>query len=205
MKSPRITTPFGVMADSLFETKSQSIYTSMLDNPNFLTPMPDLPAILEASNNYSLALTAAQTRDRDAVAVKNDARGILTGLLVQLSNYVMTAANGDRTKLISSGFDLGSEGGVTNLEKPATIELADGKNAGQLVVKVQAVKGAKSYGAQYTPDPLTPDSVWTQVITTTCKYTFTGLISGKKYWCRMAAVGPYGQIVYSDAVCRVAQ
>jgi hypothetical protein len=205
MKFPRINTSFTAVSDSNFETKGQSIYTSMLDNPNFLTPVPSLAAVLEAQNNYSLALTAAQKRDRDAVAVKNEARNVLEALLAQLANYVNATANGDKTKLVSSGFDLAADGGITNLGKPASIDLTDGKNAGELVVKIPVVKGAKSYGAQYTPDPLTAESVWTQTITTASKYTFTDLISGKKYWCRMAAVGPYEQIVYSDAVCRVAQ
>lgn len=205
MKTPRITTPFAAMSDSNFETKAQSIYASMLNNANFTTPTPALPAVLDAMNNYSDSLTASQKRGRDAVAVKNEARDSLTALLVQLASYVTNVANGDRTLLISSGFDLAAEGGITNLEKPASIELTDGVNAGELIVKVPAVKGAKSYGPQYTQDPLTAASQWTQVATTTSRYTFKNLVSQKKYWCRVAAVGPYGQVVYSDAICRVVQ
>jgi hypothetical protein len=205
MKIPKITMPFSGMSDSNFETKAQSIYARMLGNAYFANPTPTLAALLEAINAYSAALTLAQTREKNAVALKNDARAAVTALLIQLASFVMTAANGDKTKLISSGYDLASEGGVTNLEKPTSIELMDGKNAGELVVKIPSVKGAKSYGPQYTSDPLTADNQWVQVITTTSKYTFNGLGSGKKYWCRVAAVGPYGQVVYSDAISRVVQ
>jgi hypothetical protein len=70
---------------------------------------------------------------------------------------------------------------------------------------VPAVKGAKGYTPQFTSDPLTASSEWTQVMTTTSKYTFTNLNSAKKYWVRVAAVGPYNQVVYSDAISRVVQ
>ncbi|MGH2566064.1 MAG: hypothetical protein ACRDE5_16215, partial [Ginsengibacter sp.] len=80
-----------------------------------------------------------------------------------------------------------------------------GINAGELVVKVPAVKGASGYVPQFTADPLTVDSTWTQEVTTTSKYTFKNLTSAKKYWCRVAAVGPYNQLVYSDAISRVVQ
>jgi hypothetical protein len=133
------------------------------------------------------------------------ARETLGSLLLQLSNSVMTTANGDKAMLISSNFDLAKEGSNTPIDKPASIELMDGKNAGELVVKVPAVKGAKGYTPQFTSDPLTASSEWTQVMTTTSKYTFTNLNSAKKYWVRVAAVGPYNQVVYSDAISRVVQ
>jgi hypothetical protein len=205
MKITKITTPFEAMSDSDFETKAQSIYDFMLNNSNFPAPTPDLPSVLAAIQSYTAALTAAQNKNKNAVAVKNETRQLLTGVLIQLASSVTTTANGDRTMLISSGFDLAKEGGTVTLDKPAGIELTDGVNAGELVVKVPAVKGAKGYGPQYTPDPLTADSEWTQVMTTTSKYTFKDLTSSKKYWCRVAAIGPYNQVVYSDAISRVVQ
>ena len=205
MKMNRLKTGFDPLSDSDFETKAQSIYASMLNNGNFPTPTPDVPALMVNIEAYSQALTAAQNKDKNAIAIKNQVRDLLTAALIQLANSVMTTANGDKTMLISSSFDLAKAGETTPLEKPASVTLTDGINAGQLAIKVPAVKGANSYGPQYTADPLTTDSQWTQFMTTTSKYTFTNLTSAKKYWCRMAVIGPYNQVVYSDAVCRVVQ
>ena len=201
----RIVTPFRSMTDSLFETKATSINASMDGNPNFPNPVPALLDIQELIGAYGTALTAALTRDRNAAAAKNDARKALTDALIQLASSVTTTANGDRTMLISSGFDLGKVGEKTPLAKPGAITLTDGINAGELVLKVPAVKGAKGYAPQYTEDPLTAASEWTQFMTTTCKYTFKNLISSKKYWCRIAAIGAYNQVTLSDAICRVVQ
>jgi hypothetical protein len=205
MKMNRLKTGFESFSDSNFETKGTNIYDSMLSNSYFPSPIPDLSVVQEALQVYSAAVPAAQGRDRDAVAVKNQARETLTVLLIQLANYVMTVANGNKTMLISSGFDLAGEGEPTPIVKPAGITLADGPNAGELVVKVTAVKGARSYLAGCTPDPLTDNSEWTEFVTTTSKYTFKNLPNAVKYWCRVAAVGSHDQVVYSDAVCRVVQ
>ena len=205
MKKPRLNTGFDALSDPNFQTSAESIYASMFENKNFLTPTPALTVVDEAIQAYSTAFIAAQKKDKDAVAVKNQQRDNLTDLLIQLANSVMTTANGDKTMLISSGFQLAKEGETTPIVKPASISLTDGLNAGELTVKVPRVKGSTSYAAQYTPDPLTAESVWTSVMTSSSKCTLTNLDSGKKFWARMAVIGPYNQLVYSDAVCRVVQ
>ncbi len=205
MKIFRLKTGFDSLSDPDFETKASSIYASMLGNTHFPTPTPDLPSIDAAIQDFSTAFIAAQKKDKDAVAVKNQLRDTLIGILIQLANSVMTTANGDKTMLISSGFDLAKEGESTPIVKPASISLTDGLNAGELVVKVPRIKGSIGYGPQYTTDPLTATSQWTTFMTSTSKYTFSNLQPAKKYWCRVAVVGPYNQHVYSDAVSRIAQ
>jgi hypothetical protein len=206
MKIPRIKTPFEGMPDPAFETKSATIHSSMLANVvTYPSPVPALPQIQGELQDFSSLLLAAASKDKNAVNAKNDARKVLTLSLIQLSNYVSTTANGDRTKLALSGFDLAKPGEVVIIRKPEIIIVTDGPNAGELVVKVSRVKGAKAYGPQYTFDPLTDDSVWTKFMSSTSKYTFRNLPSGKKIWCRVCVMGGYGQQVYSDAVWRVVQ
>jgi hypothetical protein len=205
MKRAKIKTPFESMSDADFETKAGSIYDSMLKSSYFPAPTPELPVILADLQAYSASLIAAKTKDKNAVAAKTDARDELTLSLIQLANSVSTIANGDRTKLITSGFDLAKPGESIPLKKPDIISLTDGVNAGELNVKVPSVKGAKAYGPQYTSDPLTSESEWTQFMCSTSKYTFKNLPSAQKIWCRMCVMGAYGQVVYSDAVCRVVQ
>lgn len=205
MKRWKIATRFDGQSDPDFKDKADEIYASMLGNANFPTPIPELTVIDTLIKAFNEASTAAKDRSRNAVVLKNNIRQDLTNALVQLSSSVTTTANGDKAMLISSGFDLARPGESTPIEKPKSIMLTDGRNSGELVVKIPTVKGAKSYGAQYTTDPLTASSEWTQLMTTTTKYTFKNLVAAQKYWCRMAAIGPFGQVVYSDAVCRVVQ
>ena len=205
MKRSKIVTPFEGQSDPDFKAKADAIYKSMLGNVNFPTPVPELTLIDGMINAFGEAMATAKDRDRNSVARKNDIRQDLTYALIQLASSVTTVANGDKTLLISSGFELAKPGETIPFERPKGILLTDGKNSGELVVKIPTVKGAKSYGAQYTTDPLTASSEWTQEMTTTSKFTFKNLVAAQKYWCRMAAIGPYGQVVYSDAVCRVVQ
>jgi hypothetical protein len=206
MKIPRIKTPFEGLPDPVFETKAGTIHDSMAEHADvYPNPVPSMAQILQELQAYSASLIAAQSKSKNAVAAKVDARRTLTLSLIQLSNYVSTTANGDRTKLIQSGFDLAKPGESIVIKKPEIITLSDGKNAGEIVVKVPAVKGAKAYCAQYTPDPLTAESEWIQFMTSSSKYTFKNLPTATKIWCRMCVIGPNGQQVYSDAVCRVVQ
>jgi hypothetical protein len=205
MRRPRLTTGFESLSDSDFETKASSISARMDGNPYFTTPIPSLTVIETLLQEYSDALIPAQTREKNAVAVKNEKRGNLTAALIQLASYVMTIANGDRVQLVSAGFDLAKPGESTSLVKPKSISVTDTGIPGELSVKVPAVKGATAYVVHYTPDPLTENSVWLQVASTTSKCVIKNLVSEKRYWCKMAAIGPYGQVVFSDAVSRVVQ
>jgi hypothetical protein len=205
MKKNKVTTNYDYLNDSAFETLGQTVNLSMPDNPNFPTPVPDLATINNLVVGYSAALAAAKTRDINAVAAKDDARDALSDALGQLANYVMTIANGDKTKLTSSGLELAKEGTFVPLVKPPYIILTDGVNAGELKVRVPRVPGSGGYVPQYTPDPLTEGSVWTQIPTTTSKYTFRNLASGQKLWVRVAVIGPFNQTVVSDAISRIVQ
>jgi len=169
MKRWKIATRFDGQSDPDFNAKADEIYASMLGNENFPTPIPELTVINGLITALGEAMAAAKDRDRNAVVLKNNIRQDLTNALVQLSSSVTTTANGDKTKLISSGYDLAKPGESIPIKKPKSIILTDGRNSGELVVKIPRVKGAKSYGAQYTTDPLTAASEWRKLMTTTTK------------------------------------
>lgn len=202
----KIVTGFSSLTDAGFLNKAQAINSSMTGNANFPDASPSLAEITTAIQAYSTALTAAvQSRSRNDVAVKNEKRNDLNDLLTSLAGYVNFVADGDKTMLVSSGYDLAKEGDSTPLQKPDNIQVADGINPGELVVSVTAVKGARSYVHQYTQDPVTAESDWTHTTSTSSKYIFKNLDSAKRYWCRVAAVGAYEQVVISDPASRVVQ
>lgn len=205
MKFDRVNSGFNGLSDKVFATKANSIVTAMPGNSNFPQTVPAIADVAVSLTQYTDALATAQLREKTAVAIKDQARLDLTMMLVQLASSVNNIANGDRAMLVSSGFDLSRQPDPSPLVKPVTVILTDGPNAGELVLKVPGVKGARGYIHEYTPEPLTQDSEWTKVITTMSKCTFKNLVSAQRYWCRVAAIGPNDQVVFSDAVSRVVQ
>lgn len=115
-------------------------------------------------------------------------------------------SGGDRALAVSSGFSIAkSPSPAPAITKAENQKLTDGLNAGELMLTFKKVQGARSYMYQSCPDPFTPESTWSNNMGTLRKFKFSGLQSGKRYWCRVAAVASGGQTVYSDPLSRIVQ
>jgi len=125
-------------------------------------------------------------------------------LLSELAEYVTLKANGDPTILVSSGFELNKERGEKAMLAIKELKVTIDRN-GEAVTQVKRVAGAKAYIHQYTLDPITGDSVWTNKCTTSNSYIFTGLTSKEKYWFQVIAIGLNGQEEVSPLQSRVIQ
>ena len=200
----KIVTNFRRHSDPKLYLKSTVIYNSMNLNPSFPTPEPDMPSLNTAITDFSQALVSAQSRDSNAVLVKNQKRASLIMLMESLAQYVTFTAKNDVVALGSTGFDLAKAPEPVTISAPQNVTLADGLNAGELVIKGDAVKGAK-YLAQITSAPLTAESLWVSYPSTSRTYTFNGLEKSRNYVCRLGAVGSRNQLVFSEPVSRVSQ
>ncbi len=194
---------FRGMSDAALETKASTIAVSMKGNAYFPTPVPSLTDVQNALDDFSDSLVTAQGGKRADIAVKNQNRAALIALLRQLAAYVNFIANGDRAILLTSGFDITSEGGVSAITKPENLQVVNGDNPGELIVSVDSVPAAKAYMFEYSTDSTLAETSWQKMPFTQSSFTFTGLDSGKKYFCRVAAVGTRGQMVYSDIISRI--
>ena len=203
---PAITTGFDGLSGPAFASLSGGILGAMTGNPYFPDPDPPMPVIAELLGNYIESANVAQNRDRDAVETKSVNRNLLTASLKTLGKYVTLTANGDRQKLVSSGYPMNRRGEpVPPLGKPENIQATDGINPGSVYISVNAVKRAKSYLYQYTLDPVTETSVWETASGTARSFTFTNLKRNTRFAFRIAAVGSRNQTVYSDIITRVVQ
>ncbi|WP_133054667.1 hypothetical protein [Niastella populi] len=126
-------------------------------------------------------------------------------ILDDLADYVTTTSNGDKTMLLSSGFDITGDKDLTQALPPIGKVVVVSDQSGQATTRVNRVAGARSYVHQYTTDPLSPDNVWISETTTEREHTFTNLRSVARYWFRVLAVGKGKQVVYSPPVARVIQ
>ena len=79
----------------------------------------------------------------------------------------------------------------------------NGSNPGELVGKVKREKGVITYLYQYATDAMLAQDNWQSVPCSKSSCIITDLQPGTKYNCRVAAIGPREQIMYSDTVARI--
>jgi hypothetical protein len=203
MKQTKILTNFLRLTDSKFQTKSEAIQVAMTGNANFPSPVPTIADLTTAINLYSVALSAAESKDKTKIAIKNDMRTSLETALVNLAASVTATAAGSRSMLVSSGFDVSSDvknprvlGGVENFQVLA------GASPGEVISSVNSVLNGNGYIYQYTPDPLAADSNWVSLYSSSCSAAITGLQALKKYWFRIIITGSRNQSVQTDAISK---
>lgn len=206
MKEPKIVASFAKASDSNLSSIVQFIISSMTGNPNFTMPVPTLASLTAAKTAYDLAFSAAQTKDINKIAVKNDKKELLILHLRQLANYVELISNGNRTIMLSSGFELTKEGTDSVLLGDIhNFVISDGRNPGQIVSKCDGVENVASYLHSCTLDPITQNSVWMEEASTSSSFTYKDLDSGKRYWFKIKAVGRKNQLNVSNTLSRVVQ
>ena len=195
---------FSKLSDGNLESKTHSIISNMTGNANFPTPVPTLNELEAAADNYSSALVKALTGNRTDVADKNAKRAALLDLLRSWGLYVNLTANGDASMILSSGFDISKDPQPVVLTRPENVRVDYGTAPGSLLLSVKAVKGAYAYFHEYTTDATMAPNSWVSTSGTTSKLEFTNLQPGTTYYCRVGVIGTNNQVLYSDAVSRMA-
>lgn len=183
----------------------QGAITGLTGNANFATPMPTLPTVTTALTAYTVALADAVNGGKELTAIKNAKRAELVSLMRQLASYVTVTANGDMTKLLSSGFPYQkpSRTRVGTLPAPEAPVLKLGGKSGQLGANVAPVYGAGSYNWRLALAS-SPNTFVQSVQTTGGRHTFDGLTPGQIYNVEVNAVGAAGPSDWSDVSCLMA-
>lgn len=202
----RILFAFRRYADGVMLVFSKSVLQNLTSNPFYAAPNPTLAVVQAAINNYDAALSAAKEGGKGNIAAKNARKQELVDLFVDLALDLMKT-NNTLEALATTGFPLSKDRQpMPPLGVPVIVRIENGESLGQLVVEVQALPGVRTLMYEWTPDPITPDSVWQSQNNTSIKGIISGLVSGKKYWCRVSAFGTGDQVEMSDpALSRVVQ
>jgi hypothetical protein len=200
MFTPKALIDFSKNADSNLDVDCKNIYQKMNGNINYPNPIPSMDVIGKLVSNYSDALVAAKSRDKLLVAEKKQSRIDLEAGMGQLGNYVNTVSKGNLPMLASTGFPISKPPVPRIIFAPIIASIEQGINPGVLIVKISSVLTANSYQYFIAPDPLTKDTKWDSVSSGRTQHTFENLEQGKKYWFKVAAIGSYLQIAYSDEV-----
>lgn len=206
MKKDRLITNYGRYNDVELDFKAKHIVGSLANNENFPTTVPSLADFTSLSDNYTTALNKAKTGDRAQIAQKNMLRKSLLSSMQELAVNVESQAFNDRSRLITSGFDLSSNsGGTAHLSAPKNFRVLDGLNKGEIRLTCNGATNALSFVHEYTEDELTEEALWKSETSSSRNHTFRSLVSGKRIYVRTRAIGTKGQEITSDTLSRIVQ
>lgn len=191
--------------ESELTTTVQRVTDNLDNNPAFTDPPAELAELKKVQPEFQVARANAKGRDKQMVSIKNDKKAIVLNLLQILADYVTVTAKGDRTLILSSGFDATSESSSSNV--PPAIEMLEVElgQAGVATTRIRNMTGAKAYVHQYTTTSPGIHTEWVGEGSSLSTHTFEGLSSDKRYWFRVVAIGSNGQKGFSPIVTRVIQ
>jgi hypothetical protein len=178
------------------------VYSKMIENENFPEPGMLIIELGEITKQFENAMSEAAFGDRVKIAIRNDVRALLIKKLKKVGEFVQNEANGAETLLFSSGFPIIKPLEEIYLRSPGDFKIMPGPKPGEIIMKVRAVKGARSYQYEWTPAPAGPDSKWETITDTRCKKVISGLPLGVNYCFRMAVVGARSRVVYTEVLSR---
>jgi hypothetical protein len=185
---------------------SVRIIDEMTDNPDFPDPPAELAELKKEALEFQVAHANALSGDKKKVSIKNDKKAILLAILQVLADYVTVKSKGDRTLILSGGFDVAGENNAyKNL--PPSIEKLEVElgQAGVVTIIARNVTNAKGYAHQYTKEQPDVHTEWMGTASSHASHTFEGLTSGQQYWFRVIAIGLKRQRAYSPIVSRFIQ
>jgi hypothetical protein len=177
---------------------ADAIVLAMTDNAAFPAPTPPLAEVTAALAELHVAEVATRTRTRGTVALRNEKRAVLIGLLVRLKAYVQGVAEADpeRAPALIESAGLHVKPSVAPAKRP--FEAKPGAVTGSVRLVVRSAGDRASYqwawstdgGATWHPAPATLQS----------RTVLTGLPSGATCSCRYRPVTKGGEGDWSEPV-----
>ena len=177
--------------------------TAVTGNPNFPTPTPKLTALTAAGDSLETLFNdaqAARLASKTKTGLQDDQNAAVDLLIAQLASYVDAASSGDATKIESAGFEVrATPSPIGTLPAPTDLQVLPSEHAGSADVSWKGVFGARAYSIERAADA--PVLEYSVIGNSTKKQTpLNSMVSGKKYWFRVAAIGAAGQSAWSDPV-----
>jgi hypothetical protein len=204
---PKLIISFDRLGDAAFDVKASLIYNSLKDNKSFPQPwlayVPQLADLNAAVDNYHILFEAALSRDRVKIASRESARRILTKLLKQLAPYLELIANGDVSKLQTTGYslrrDIVRSLNLDPLMAPANFHFERGELSGSMVAWADSLPGAGSYHLMTcTGDPNIELNWENRGGFRRCsKIIVPGFTPGTVYYARLCGIGTKGPGVWA--------
>lgn len=178
----------------------RNVVGKMTGNPNFTTPKVPLVDLTATADALEDAIKAATAGSREAKSKRNDVVRQAKAQLSAQADYVRSECAGDRTKLLSSGFELAKQRepiGIPGI--PAHLVARMTGRTGESDLRWASVHGARGYQVWMTDKDPETGSAWTAIgYTTRVRHLVTDLESYKAYWFCISAIGAAGESAQSD-------
>jgi hypothetical protein len=190
------------LGDNDLVSFAQVIKDKLIANATFPSPSPALPAFGTSIAAVQAAVQAHVQAQQTAMQRRTERENAVEALerdVESLASYVEMLSGGDAALIQSAGFDLRAPSTpLGDLPAPENVSATAGDNDGELDASWDAVRGARSYEVQTSPDPNTPAAWVHRVNTTRSSVTLAGLPSGTRCWVRVRALGAAGPGAWSD-------
>lgn len=183
------------------------VVLALTGNANYTTPIPALADVTQGGNALETGNATldnlrlqAQQKTREVNGLENNVDTLLT----RLAQYVELISEGNAEKILSSGFELRSEGeAIGALPAPQDFTVTTDDDPGELDAHWDVVRGAKLYVLEKCVGD-SPNGPWSSAgHVTRSKITIEGLTSGSRVWLRVAAVGAEGQGAWSQPISKI--
>ena len=183
-------------SDSELGISATRLVEGMDNNPSFPDPPTVYAEMKKLLPDYLVSVANAKGRHTVAVSHKKDLKAKMVGYIIEIDAWVTEKCKGDRTMLLSSGFYLAGEKGKAAAPTVGELEIKLGA-PGFVTTSIKRVRGTKAYLHQVATEQPTSATLWTYEASANPEFTFSGLISGKTYWMRVAILSSTGKTVYS--------
>jgi len=180
--SDKLITNFDNFNEPNVSSVSKSMIEKLTGNASFTFVNKELDNLVAADKDYDEKRGIAVNGSTTDIAIKNAALKVLRTDLSIISKEVNVQANGDETKLLSSGGVLAQDGQHHTLEAPTGFDAKSGANTGDVAVSCKANQYAHGYLFFYTTLPAPASmSDWKQIYSTKHTATIHGLTRGTEY------------------------
>jgi hypothetical protein len=133
-------------------TYAQSVVTAVTNNPHFPAPSPALTEVSTAIAALQNAESAALSRVKGAVVVRNDKKVALVTLLQELRGYIQKCADADPEHGAAIIQSSGLPARKTPVHKPRVFTAKPGAISGAVRVIAATAAHRASYEWQYSTD-----------------------------------------------------
>ena len=202
MKKPHVTLEFKRFSIPFKVDRGRIVVaqlTGSLVFKNLPVSMEDLAAKTEELFTRSLATVNG---GKEAFALLYQTEKEWNEMMNKTALYVDLFADGDAALILGAGFDLEKQPDPA-VRPVFSVEL--GPKSGSVILRRQAVPGAKSYVWQeYIGETPLTEKEWIQAqITSQSKTTLEGLTPLTRYWFRCAVVTAAGMSEFCDPISQV--
>ncbi len=181
--------------------KAEYVEGRMNGNLHFPAPVPSLATLATARQGLRIAVAAALSGAHQAVAERWERHRHLERLMVQLSKYVMAAAQGDIEAQLTSGFEMRrAPYRITDLQAPTLRQATRTEHTGGVRLAWTTVRGARTYEV-YATDDIDNEATWYRIACSTrIRTELRDLRPGSTYAFRVRAILSAGEGPFSGVV-----